>query len=77
MVCLGGILESFGVTGGHDGDFWEVLMLILEHFRVLLARLLKSWGGLGVSLGPWVMPWGPWGSFFGPQSKIVTFTNYI
>ena len=48
---LGDILEPFGVTEGHDSDFCSVLMFILEHFGVLLGRLLKSWGGLGLTFG--------------------------
>ncbi len=51
LGCLGDILESFGVTEGHGSDLGEVLMLILEYFRVLLGPLLNSWGGLGVILG--------------------------
>ena len=53
--------SQIGMSGGYLGVVWShwgprwwfggILMLILEHFRVWLAWLLKSFGGSGVALG--------------------------
>ena len=54
FVTLGSIFVTLGsilVTLGATMVIFGVLMLTLEHFRVRLARLLRSWGGLGVTLG--------------------------